>query len=172
MLVKDYIQFLSDNKQILDLTINYIYKGASYKDVLTRLYNQLIFFDNIQLMNCKVADIGSGIGIHANYFYNKGADVTCFDIDPVVSSINQQYFPNLRVINSTFNFDKTYDIICLYGIVPFVEETFIINLFSKAKILIIDSTILYSTTLSRSFAKTYYDRISKKNRVFSLYINS
>jgi 16S rRNA G527 N7-methylase RsmG len=67
----DYITFLLKNKNILDTNISLIYNQQNYENILTRIYQQLIFFENFNLKNCDIVDIGSGIGIHSNYFLIK-----------------------------------------------------------------------------------------------------
>ena len=173
MLLNDYLKTL--NTDILDLNIAKLYKKASKDLIIRRLINQLNFFDNLNLDSAKMADVGSGLGIHANFFYLKKAQIKLFEPDKELYSACKLLFPHLNVSNNEFNADGIFDIITLFGVYQFVPKEYVDNIFQHTKILIIDSGTIIDLDYKRKFIQVYYDPItdyySGRKRHFSVFIN-
>jgi 2-polyprenyl-3-methyl-5-hydroxy-6-metoxy-1,4-benzoquinol methylase len=170
MLIKDYLSLVYQNTELLDVNLLHIYKQADYKQILKRLYNQLKFFENLNIQKVKIADVGSGVGFHANYFALKGAEVTCYEPHTPCADACRDAFPSLSVKNSAFTFDKQYDIITLFGVVPFVSSQYIDNIFQHTKVMIIDTRTPYTNIFNCVFNFKYSDTISQTKRTFNVYI--
>lgn len=175
-LVQTYIQ--SINIDLIKLNIDLIYSNCNDFEILSRIYNQLISFESIDLSKIKIADIGSGLGIHANYLRLKGANVTCYEPNKNYSMLSKYFFPDLNVKNMFFDYKK-YDMITLFGGIYHLmsEKTNRKKLFYSAKLILID---LYPNPDKKEcedelseeklvFQKVYYDDIRKRDRLFRIY---
>jgi hypothetical protein len=169
MLVENYINNLSE--EILDLNISKIYKYASRDLIKTRLKNQLSFFDKINLNLIKMADIGSGIGIHSNYFYVNNAQVTLFEPDHNMLSQCKQVFPHLNIVNSEFDQNENFHICTMFGVYQFVSNTYVDMIYQHTRLLIIDSATPVLVSYPCIFRKNYDDSISNKTRRFHVFLN-
>lgn len=175
-LLETYIQ--SINRDLIKLDIGLIYPNCTYSEILSRMYNQLVSFESTNLSKIKIADIGSGLGIHANYLRLKGANVTCYEPNTNYSKLSKYFFPELNVKNKFFDYEK-YDIITLFGGVYHLmsEKINRRKIFYFGKLIVID---LYPNPdrkeceeeLSEEklvFQKVYYDEVRKRDRLFRIY---
>jgi hypothetical protein len=165
----DYITFLLKNKNILDTNISLIYNQQNYENILTRIYQQLIFFENFNLKNCDIVDIGSGIGIHSNYFLIKEANIIGYEPNLEAYTACKNLFPNLEIKNSSFDFNKKYKIATLFGVIPFVETKYVEQIYNSTQFLIIDSRSPYDFNFKVVFSKKYFDKITNYYRTFTVY---
>jgi hypothetical protein len=173
MQLNHYLRAL--NTDILDLNIFKLYKKASRDLIIRRLINQLKFFDRLALDSAKIADVGSGLGIHANFFHLKGAQVKLFEPDEELYNSCKLLFPHLNISNNEFNVDDIFDIITLFGVYQFVSKEYIDNIYQHTKILIVDSATPVELDYKCKFTEVYYDPItnydSGRKRHFKVFVN-
>jgi hypothetical protein len=79
-----------------------------------RYETQLSVFDIFNFKKLKIADIGGGIGIHAEYMRLKGHDVCMYEPNVEYCNIASKHFPNLHIVNDYFD-HKMYDMITFFS---------------------------------------------------------
>lgn len=150
---------------------SFIWPEASINDLKLRIYNQLNYFENITLEKVTIADVGSGMGIHANFFATKGAQVTCYEPDVSRAVESKRLFPNLDISATTFD-HKRFHIITLYGVCEFINtQKEIDDIFNCCNILVIDNGVKLPQTYNKVYQKTYFDKVKTRTRYFEIYRN-
>lgn len=179
MLLINFLKKISED--ILNLNVSMIHElqtdSIISKDMMTkRLTNQLIFFDKLNLNSIKMADVGSGLGIHGNFFYLKNAKVKLFEPNKKNYDTCKSLFPYLNIFNTEFDVDETFDIITMFGVTQFVSKEYIDMIYQHTKILIVDTAKPIDNDYECRYNRKYYDPITEyqsgRKRQFNVYINN
>lgn len=179
MLLINFLKEISED--VLNLNVSMIHElqtdSKISKDMMIkRLTNQLIFFDKLNLNGIKIADVGSGLGIHGNFFYLKNAEVKLFEPNKKNYDTCKSLFSHLNVLNSEFNVDETFDIITMFGVTQFVSEEYIDMIYQRTKMLIVDTAKPIENDYECRYNRKYYDPITEyhsgRKRQFNVYINN
>lgn len=149
----------------------HIWPNASINDIMFRVLNQLLYFESCNFNKTKIADVGSGIGVHANYFLTKEAEVTCYEPNLTCALISKELFPNLNIIQNKFDFKK-YHIITLFGVCEFIDDQQEIDdIFNCCNFLITDNGVNIKQNYDKIYQKTYFDKVKNRTRYFEVYKN-
>jgi hypothetical protein len=95
-----------------------------------RYKSQLSIFDIFKFNKLKIADIGGGIGAHAEFMRRKGHDVYMFEPNTKYCELASKHFPDLRIVNDYFG-DDVFDIITMFS----PETSFVDNVNKNSSFL-------------------------------------